>query len=428
MEKNPESYVLLCDIGGTNSRFNLHKVKCSNLPPSIKSFYYPDLAESSPSPENNEHKSILYNPNLKINSWTFNESKLEDVHCKIFKSQSFPSMSSAFEKFFESFPNDLKVTKEEILVCISICGPVENQCVRSMANLPWTDVSAANLKQMGFKDAYLSNDFEAFGFGLARSSTVNQFEPLFQSVDLLDKEGNLKKEAKEFGAIDWETAPSADFNYENHFQKNKKHIMVVGVGTGVGTVMIHSYLNFKGTESHLEILPSEAGHCFFGFKNQRDIDLVNYVSKVRYKNLENDYLPFEYLVSGMSLPLIYSFLSENQKYCGLSGKEIFERCTNQNDPIALQTVEYFLDLFGQFIHQTAISFLPEVIVLRGPLLDSLRTLLNKKPELKWNFWRSLLAKTHMAPVYQNLTIFTIKETYNLSALGSLVMFADKCGE
>jgi glucokinase len=337
-------------------------------------------------------------------------------------------MASAFEKFFESIPKDLKISKEDILVCLSICGPVENQSVRSMANLGWSDVTGLNLKQMGFKDVFLSNDFEAFGFGLARATTVDQYEPLFQSTDLLDNEGKLRQEAKDFGAVEWENTPQNEFDFSDYSKQSNKKVMVVGVGTGVGTVMINSYLNFKGTESHLEVLPSEAGHCFFGFKNQKDIDLVKYIAKVRYKDLSKEYLPFEYLISGMSIPLIYSFLSEKKSSCGYSGKEIFERCINEKDPIAIKTVEYFLDLFGQFIHQAAICFLPELVVLRGPLLDSLRKVLTSMPELKWNFWRSLLAKSHMSPVYQNMTLFTIKERFNLSALGSVIMFAEKCGE
>ena len=429
MENLSSCYLLLCDIGGTNCRFHLNKVKCQDLPPSIKSFYYPDLTDtpSSQKPKESESKSLLYNPNLKLNLWTFNESNIENMISKTFSSQSFTSLTAAFEKFFDSLSKDLKINKEDILVSVSICGPVENQRVVSMGNLGWSDVSALTLKKMGFKDVFLSNDFEAFGYGLAKASTIDQLEPLFQSTDLLNNEGQLKPEAKEFGAIEWENSPSNEFDFTNYSKQSNKKIMVVGIGTGVGTVMIHSYLNFKGTKSHLEILPSEAGHCFFGFKNQRDIDLVKYIAKVRYKDLSKEYLPFEYLISGMSIPLIYSFLSEKQTICNYSGKEIFERCINQEDPIAIKTLEYFLDLFGQFIHQTAVCFLPEIVVLRGPLLDSLRQVLNSNPELKWNFWRSLLAKSHMSPVYQNMTIFTIKEKFNLSAIGSIIMFAEKCG-
>lgn len=430
MENSPVSFLLLCDIGGTNCRFHLNKAPVAKLPLSIKTFYFPDIPNDSASPGDSApaKRSIIFNPNLPNESWTFNEQNLENLHSETFSSQSLISLASAFEKFFDSVPKTLTIAKQDIIVFLSICGPVENQSVHSMANLGWTDVSAVSLKRMGFKDVFLSNDFEALGYGLARASTIDQLKPLFMSTDLLTTEGVLSSDAKEFGALEWEQPPKAEFDFDKFATKKNKKILIVGIGTGVGTTMIHNYVNFKGTRSFLEILPSEAGHCFFGFKNARDIELVRYIAKVRYKNLSEDYLPFEYLVSGMSIPLIYSFLSENRALCNFSSKQIFERCLDSTDAVALETIEYYLDLLGQFVHQVAICFLPEVVILRGPLLASLRNLLEKQPQLKWAFWRSLLAKSHMSPVYQNLSVFTLHEKFNLSALGSVIMFAEKFGE
>jgi glucokinase len=429
METPKTTHILLCDIGGTNCRFQLSKLPISDLPPSIQNFYFPSSTEAPPKPKESPatEKSIIYNPNFKAESWTFNEKTLTIIHAQNFPSQSFTKITDAFSKFFDTIPKEAQVEKKDIFACVSICGPVENQEVVSMANLGWTDVSGKSLKRLGFKDVYLSNDFEAFGYGLARASCVDQLRPLFTSRDLLNKDGELRQEAKDFGAIEFKTKPSDTFDFDKFFEKSQKKVLAVGIGTGVGTVMINSYQNFSGTKTHLEVLPSEASHCFFGFKNEQDIALVNYISKVRYKDLRTDYLPFDNIISGMSIPLIYSFLSESQKLTSMSSKEIFEKCI-EGDALALKTVEYFLDLLGQFIHQTAICFLPEIVVLRGPLLDSLRKALETRPEMKWNFWRSLLAKTHMSPVYQNMTLFTVEERFNLSALGTVIMYAEKCGE
>lgn len=430
MESTSHCFLILCDIGGTNCRFNLIKVPVAKLPPSIISYYFPNSSSESdaskdPAPS---ERTIISNPSLGKETWTFGEQNLENLYSKSFLSQSLISMTSAFEKFFDTIPKDLKTPKENIFVFLSICGPVRNQTVLSMANLGWTDVSALNLKKMGFKDAFLSNDFEALGYGLARAATIDQLQPLFMSSDLLTKELALSAEAKEFGAVEWEQPPKPEFDFDKFAIEKHKKILVVGIGTGVGTTMIHSHLDSEGTSSLLEVIPSEAGHGYFGFKNSRDIELMRYIAKVRYKNLSEDYLPFEYLVSGMSIPLIYSFLSEPQSMCGFSGKQIFERCLDSSDPVALQTIEYYLDLLGQFIHQVSLCFLPQVVILRGPLLESLRSLLEVKPELKWAFWRSLLAKSYMSPTYQNLSVLTLQERFNLSALGSVIMFAENYGE
>lgn len=428
MESVKKAHILLCDIGATNSRFHLSAVKTSDLPPSIRNFYFPDTKCPASDPEKVESgkRSVIFNSKLPLDFWKFNEEVLEVLHEETYSSQAFISMAGAIQNFFEKLPSTVSVSKSEILACISICGPVEGQAVKSMANLGWKDVSGEALKALGFRDVYLANDFEAFGYGLARASSVDQLTPLFQATDLLDSEGNLMKEAREFGAIDFEKPPAKDFDFDSFFAKAEKKVLVVGIGTGVGTVMVRCYQNFGGTASHLEVMPSEAGHCFFGFKDDRDVALVNYIARVRYKDLEREYLPFEYLISGLSIPLLYSFLSEGQRACGLSGKQIFQKCL-EKDPVAIETVKYFLALLGQFVHQTAICFLPEQVVLRGPVVDSLREVLAAMPELKWSFWRSLLAKSHMSSAYQNLTVFTVREQFNLSALGAVIMFAEKCG-
>ena len=442
MQKQEGITLLLSDIGGTNTRFHLASLPLKHSPNIFKQYFCPELLPNLNSQKKlnkdcedlkkkeegtSEDISIFHNPLHKFKNSYLPFSNFNMIHSKIYSSQCFTSLQAALTKFFENVPLEKRVPKEEIILCISICGPVVDQKVQSMSNLFWKDIDGRLLKTQGFRDVYISNDYESFGYGLARSAGKHHLKPMFIPKDLTNLKGELTPQAEEFGAIEFQNINQHEFDFERFSRKRRKNVLAIGIGTGVGAVFLTSRTNIDGSECLLEVTPSEAGHCFFGAKNSRDLELVRFISKAKNKDLVNGYLPFEALISGLSLPLIYKFLHPEKSSDYFTSEQIIQKVTLQEDEVALESIKYLLELLGQFIHQTSMAMFPDLIILRGPLVSHLSELLKQQAHLKWSFWKSMLAKSHMAPMYQLFSIFRIEEPFNLSMLGVVSELAEKFG-
>lgn len=421
-----EPRFLLMDIGGTNTRFKVITLPLSKIPQSIIETYFksPNSNPTQPEPEKEQEITpILFSAQNKRDF--IHESDITLIYSKNYLSQTFISLSQAVDRFFHDAPKELSLSPESLILTMACCGPVTNQKINTMSNLNWSDIDSEVLKQKGFLDVYITNDFEAFGYGLALAGETNQIELIFGGRDLLDSEGNPTQMASEFGALN-DSEP--DFDIEQFHQLTSKTLLAVGVGTGVGVVALKLHKSVNQNKMLLEVIPSEAGHSYFSPKqNPLDLELIRFVGKCRGIDPQSEYVPFEFLISSLSLPLIFDFLKSKNPDLKIAMKnpssiQIWE-LAKESDPLAQKTVEYYIDLLGQFVHQTAITFLPEIVILKSNCMETLQAIIKAKPELKDIFWKSFLAKSHMAPTHQKIPVYSFKnEKFNLTELGSLLAY------
>ena len=418
----PQPLFLVMDIGGTNTRFKVISLPINRVPSSILSAYFHTQPSPLPSPIPTSDP-ILFS---QLNNQNFiDSSQIQIIYQKNYLSQSFISLEQAMGSFFSQAPSELSLSPKKLILTLAGCGPVVKQRIESMANLGWNDIDAKQLKQKGFIDVFITNDFEAFGYGLALAGTMGDLGLMFGARDLLDTQGKLTQMAADFGAVQ---TSQPDFEIKDFHDLGSKTLMAIGVGTGVGVVALKSYLNIEKNNFLLEVMSSESGHTYFGPKqNPLDLQLLKFIAGCRGIDLSSEYVPFECFVSSLSFPLIYDFLRRQTPELKSSNRHLntieIWKLACESDPLAMQTVEYYIDLFGQFIHQTSLTFLPDIIVLSGKCMESLQKIVSKFPKMKERFWKSFLGKSHMAPTHQNVPVFWLKnERFSLSELGSLLAY------
>ena len=237
------------------------------------------------------------------------------VHCKSFPSAGFAGLEEIVELFLQEAG-----TQNVISACFALAGPVSGRTAK-LTNLSWevdADVLEARFK---IPHVALINDFEAVGYGIAA----------LEGDDLLVLQ-------------------------QGKFQANGIRI-VVGAGTGLGVAWLSCSNN--GYAVH----PSEGGHIDFAPGNDLQYALLRFLQH-RYGHVS-----FERLVSGPGLVAIYEFLRDekyavpgaeliNSMKSGDAAAEITRYALEQKEPIAIQTLELFIQIYGAFAGNIALAALP----------------------------------------------------------------------
>jgi len=205
--------------------------------------------------------------------------------------------------------------------CFAVAGPVrdtpQGQSVK-VTNLPW-EISARALQQeFGFPRLRLINDFEAIGYGI---------EALAESDFTVLQAG--------------EPAP--------HGPR-----AVIGAGTGLGQAI----LLWQG--DRYAVVPTEGGHASFGPTDELQLYLAH--------NLIKEYgrASYELILSGPGLARLYAFLKKR----GVAPESpavaramansdpaaaIADAALKDNDPLANQTLDLFVRIYGTQAGNLALS-------------------------------------------------------------------------
>lgn len=197
-------------------------------------------------------------------------------------------------------------------VCLAIAGPVrattEGQSAK-VTNLPWDIESSALTQRFGFARVRLINDFEAIGYGL----------PMLAASDFVVLQNGDP-------ALH---APRA----------------LIGAGTGLGQALL------VWQDDHYTVIPTEGGHANFGPMDELQFDLARYLLR------EYDHASYELILSGAGLVRLYEFLrargttAESSTVAqamrmGDAAAAITRVALHQSDPLALQTIDLFVRIYG----------------------------------------------------------------------------------
>lgn len=203
--------------------------------------------------------------------------------------------------------------------CLAVAGPVEAQSTR-LTNLGW-EISAAMLgARFGFRRTELINDFTAAALGIPQLA-AHELEPLQRGQP------------------------------EVHGPR-----VVIGAGTGLGVAM----LTWDGTRYAAHA--SEAGHSDFAPCDETQDRLLAHLRHTL------GHVSYERIVSGPGLVRIFGFLREAARMARPPTMEpvntdadtpdaIAQSALSGRDPVAGQALDLFVDVYGAFAGNMALTAL-----------------------------------------------------------------------
>jgi glucokinase len=201
-----------------------------------------------------------------------------------------------------------------------VAGPVV-QGKAQITNLPWLIESERIQERFGFPQVYLLNDLEAIGSAV----------PHLTADDLVTLQTG---QAEPQGAI-----------------------AVIAPGTGLGEAFL--VWNGRSYQAH----PSEGGHVSFGPTNLEQIELLKYMLT------QFNHVSVERVCSGSGLPNIYNSLREQGRFTEPDWLRqelitavdptpvIAQAALEKNEPIAVATMDLFLDILADEASNLALKVL-----------------------------------------------------------------------
>lgn len=229
------------------------------------------------------------------------------VRTQRFDSASHDSLSSIIREFLKDGKN-----KSIKAACFGIAGPIretaKGQSVK-VTNLPW-EIRGRELKRR---------------FKLPRLALINDFQAIGYGIEALGK--------RDLAVL--------------HKGKAVKHgpRAVIGAGTGLGQGIL------VWNRDHYVPIATEGGHANFAPTNDLQIELMRYLLKTAGRT------SWELVLSGHGLVRLYGFLKERgaapesatvaqAMQTGDPAAAITRAALEQNDPLANQSLDLFVDIYG----------------------------------------------------------------------------------
>lgn len=264
---------------------------------------------------------------------------------KYLSTNDFPGMEEAlkfFVKDYEGTPN------YPIFGCIAIAGYISNNTLHNMANANWSKASGNDIAEsLGLSFLKLLNDFEAIGYSI------------------------LKVDAQKLVALN-PSKPNLNIN---------ELVAIVGPGTGLGVALLTSLeIDMR---MYYKVIVSEGGHIGLPPRTETDFKLHKFLHD-KAKVEKDTYVRVEYLCSGIGIPYMYQFIKENEgiteenpklKELGdqITGGDVFIAAKEDKDPIAIKTVEMFIQNLAVACNTYSMVCIPKGgIVLVGNIVQYIK--------------------------------------------------------
>lgn len=260
--------------------------------------------------------------------------------------------------------------------CLALAAPVSSRQVK-LTNLPWHVDADAIASRFSIPRVTLINDFEAVGMG------VSALQPaaLLQLQAGSDQPGNR---------------------------------LVLGAGTGLGVAWL--------TPAHggYKVHPSEGGHMDFA-----PVDGTQY-ALLRYLQQRHGHVSYERIVSGPGLVAIFEFLRDTGRgqpstklrdamAASDAAAVLAEFAQLDDEPIARNTLELFIEIYGAFAGNLALAALPRGgIYIAGGIAAKIAPALQRG-----SFMRAFLDKGRFAALLQTLPVHIVLNA-DVGLLGAAV--------
>lgn len=271
-----------------------------------------------------------------------------------------------FNNFVDLLTDFLKLCPHKVeCLSLGIAGPIKDEKC-NMSNLDWIISKKDIIKSSPIKNVILLNDLEAFGYGLQALKEEDLFSI---SASKPIKDGH-------------------------------KGLLVPGTGLGVAQILWDGK-NYKS-------IPTEAGHCDFAPKNQKEIKLLEFL----YKKEERAF--YDQILSGRGIYHLYQFICEDEKISldsNLKGeiekkgpsRFIIEKAIKENDQTALKTLSLFINILGHKAGDLALHLLPiGGVYLGGGIIKELVPLFKND-----FFYNNFISKGKIKPFLSEIPVSII---------------------
>jgi len=273
--------------------------------------------------------------------------------------------NSGFESFEALLAHFLAtLTTEQTPIdcaCFAVAGPVQGHQAK-VTNLPWLIDTQQLTHHYPLIQLILVNDFAAVGHGIAT----------LQADDVI---------VLQAGQMDL-TAPRA----------------VIGAGTGLGQAFM------TPDAGSWRVWSTEGGHTDFAPTTPLQQQILQTMLS------QWPHVSYERLVSGMGLVWLYDFFCRqagqvNTIQADPAAAERISQWAHQQDPVALQTLHLFIDIYGAQAGNFALSVLPK----GGLYLAGGIAMKNRRFFEDGRFMQAFLAKGRMQTVLSDIPVFLIKD-------------------
>ncbi len=274
-----------------------------------------------------------------------------------FVSSDFASFDDLLAVFFNSLPADYLPIES---ACLAVAGPIIGRTAK-VTNLPWQIDADGLCRTLPLQQVMLINDFAAVGEGIA----------CLHSEDLT---------VLQVGKPDL-SAPRA----------------VIGAGTGLGQAFM------TPISTGWQVWATEGGHTDFAPTDALQQQLLDYLLQ------QYVHVSYERLVSGMGLVNIYQFLCDLKQTVSkldASGElpAQISAMAQQQDPLAQQTMQLFVDIYGAQAGNLALTVMPRGgIYLAGGIASK-----NQPLFTDGRFMRAFLAKGRMQTLLEDIPVYLIR--------------------
>ncbi|MEW6332244.1 MAG: glucokinase [Pseudomonadota bacterium] len=229
------------------------------------------------------------------------------VRTQRFDSGSYDNLSSIVREFLSDGKD-----KSIKAACFGIAGPIretaKGQSVK-VTNLPWEIHGRELRRRFRLSRLQLINDFQAVGYGIAALGR--------KDLAVLQKGKPVKH------------GPRA----------------VIGAGTGLGQGLL------VWNRDHYAPIATEGGHANFAPTSELQIELMRYLLQTAGRT------SWELVLSGHGLARLYAFMKQRGTVPesaavaqamrdGDPAAVITQAALEQNDPLASQTLDLFVDIYG----------------------------------------------------------------------------------
>ncbi|MGF6775503.1 bifunctional transcriptional regulator/glucokinase [Paraburkholderia sp. GAS334] len=222
----------------------------------------------------------------------------------VYPCADYPGVADVIKKYLK----DTKIGRVNH-AAIAIANPVDGDQV-SMTNHDWTFSIEATRRALGFDTLLVVNDFTALAMAL----------PGLTDTQRVQVGGGQRRQNSVIGLL--------------------------GPGTGLGVS------GLIPADDRWIALGSEGGHTTFSPADERE-DIV-----LQYARKKWPHVSFERVVAGPGLEVIYRALAARDKKrvaASVDAPEITRRALEDNEPLALETVDCFCGILGTFAGNIAVT-------------------------------------------------------------------------
>ena len=172
--------------------------------------------------------------------------------------------------------------------------------------------------------------------------------------------------------------------------------LVVNLGTGFNASPVFM------TPAGAYVSTSESGHANMPVRDARDVRLCQYIER------QHGFAAIDDILSGRGLERVYAFLSrEAGENRSARSASIMEGCGSRADPIAVETVEYFIRLSAMVMGNLALVQLPfGGIYLVGGLSSAIAPFLEQA-----GFNEAFRDKGRFAGFMDDFAVYVVQDDY-----------------